>query len=272
MTDSDDDAGDDSSPITDPAGLIHLIVLNDSGHPDGPGESAVLAQDPGFEGSRQWVVLPQRPEVVLQESMTREPLYAKAGVIDEGKSILRNLHTGTFDAVAEFRQPGKATYWEDYGLLLRQVLEWLEGTLPGRPEIADISDALRALSERRTVRIAGRLRSCREGASEAQHLTSYPHGGYPPVPVEVLQVIMGGLSRGRNPALTVERLLKVFAHPVDDCTVEWLMLARFNGGILPGLAGETNIMDSSGGGEPLPFDHSYGPLMETVLHLIGHLF
>ena len=106
---------------------------------------------------------------------------------------------------------------------------------------------------------------------EAQHLTSYPHGGYPPVPVEVIQIITNGLARGRNPALTVGRILKVFAHPVDSCTVEWLLLARFNGGVLPGLAGETDTIDPNGSGPPLPFNHAYGPLMETVLHLMGHL-
>ena len=88
---------------TDSAGLIHVITLNDPSDPDGPGESAIHAQDLGFEGSQPWAVSSQRPEVVLQSSMTREPLYAKAGVLDEGKSILRNLHTATFDAVAEFR-------------------------------------------------------------------------------------------------------------------------------------------------------------------------
>ena len=203
--------------------------------------------------------------------MASDPLYAKAGVLDEGKPIDRNLHTATFGAFAGFRRLREATYWEDYSVLLKQILEWLEGRSPGGPEITDISHALRALSERRTSRVAGRLRSCREGASETQHLTSYPHGGYPPVPVEVSQAIKGGLSGSRNPALTDERLLKVFAHPVDACTVEWLMLARFNGGILPGLAGETSTIDPNGGGAPLPFDHSCGPLVETALHLIGHL-
>ena len=91
------------------------------------------------------------------------------------------------------------------------------------------------------------------------------------MPAEVSQVIRNGLSGGRNPALTAERLMKVFAYPVDDCTVDWLLLARFNGGVLPGLAGETTIMGPNGGGPPLPFDHSYGPLTETVLHLVAHL-
>jgi len=71
--------------------------------------------------------------------------------------------------------------------------------------------------------------------------------------------------------MTAERLMKVFAYPVDDNTVEWLLLALFNGGVLPGLAGETTIMDRSGAGAPVPFDHSHGPLTETVLHLVAHL-
>ena len=48
---SEGDAEDDSSLITDAAGLIHVIVLNDLDDPDDPGVSVIHAQDLGFEGS-----------------------------------------------------------------------------------------------------------------------------------------------------------------------------------------------------------------------------
>ena len=48
-------------------------------------------------------------------------------------------------------------------------------------------------------------------------------------------------------------------------------MANFNGGILPGLAGETNTIGLSTPGQPLPFNHGSGPVMESILHLMGHL-
>ena len=272
LADTEDEIEDESSHVFDTSGLLHVIVLNDpTGEHDNAGQSLLHAQDSSLEGCQPWVVSPRRREVVLQEAMTEDTLYAKAGVLDESKPIERNLHTDVFKAVARFPQPGEAAYWQEYGQLLRQIIEWLEMRSSGRPEITDISQALRDIPERRSARVMGRLRNFREGPSEAQHLHSYPHGGYPLVPAEVAQVIKNGLSGGRNPALTAERLSKVFAYPVDDFTVDWLLLARFNGGFLPGLAGETTIMDTSGGGPPVPFDHSYAPFSETVLHLIAHL-
>ena len=272
LDDTEDEVEDESLRVLDPSGMLHVIVLN---HPQGEhgnaGPSLTHAQDPSFEGSQPWAVSPRRREVVLQEAMIEDALYAKAGYLDESKPIERNLHTDVFKAVARFPQPAGAAYWLDYGKLLRQIVEWLDTTSPGRPEITDISQALRGIPERRSARVKGRLRNFREGPSEAQHLHSYPHGGYPLVPVEVAQVIRDGLSGGSNSALTAERLSRVFAYPVDDFTIEWLLLARFNGGFLPGLAGETTILDASGGGTPVPYDHSYAPFSETVLHLIAHV-
>ena len=269
---TDDESDDGSSLFADSVCLLQVIVLNDpSEDPAEPGQSAAHAQNLSLDGSRALDVSAHRREVVLQGAMTTELVYAKAGCLDGSKPIARNLHTEAFRAAAQFSQPGGAAYWPEYGRLLLQIVEWLEMRSSGKPEISDIGQALRDLPERRTARVMGRLRSFREGPSEAQHLHSYPLGGYPPVPGEVSQVIKGGLLGCRNPALTAERLMKLFAYPVDDFTVEWLMLARFNGGILPGLAGETNTIDSNGVGPPLPFDHSYGPLTETVLHLVAHL-
>ena len=88
---SEGDAEDDSSLITNAAGLVHVIALNDPEDPDDPGVSVLHARDLEFEGSHPWAVSAQRPEVVLQTAMASDPLYAKAGVLDEGKPIDRNL-------------------------------------------------------------------------------------------------------------------------------------------------------------------------------------
>ena len=235
LGDTEDEVEDESLRVFDTSGMLHVIVLNDpTGEHGNAGQSLIHAQDSSFEGCKPWAVSSRRREVVLQEAMTEDVLYAKAGYLNESKPIERNLHTDVSKAVARFVQPGDAVYWQEYGKLLWQIVEWLEMRMPGRPEITDISQALRDIPERRSARVKGRLRNFREGPSEAQHLHSYPHGGYPLVPVEVAQVIKDGLSGGRNSALTAERLSRVFAYPVDDYTVDWLLLVGPNRPGIPG--------------------------------------
>ena len=136
---TEDEIEDESSLVFDPSGLLHVIVLNDpQGGPDDTGQSLLHAQDSSLEGCRPWVVSSQRREVVMQDAMTADALYAKAGVLDESKPIGRNLHTDVFKAVAWFLKPGEAAYWQEYGQLLWQI-EWLEMRSSGRPEITDIS-------------------------------------------------------------------------------------------------------------------------------------
>ena len=161
--DTEDEVEDESLRVFDISGMLHVIVLNDPTEEHGNvGQSLTHAQDSSFEGCKPWAVSSRRREVVLQEAMIEDVLYAKAGYLDESKPIERNLHTDVFKAVARFLQPAGAAYWQEYGKLLRQVVEWLEMTSPGRPEITDISQALRDIPERRSARVQGRLRNFRE--------------------------------------------------------------------------------------------------------------
>ena len=229
------------------------------------------AQDTLWAGSSRWQKAEVRPEVVMQSAMMECPLWARAGIHPEGTRAERSLNPETFLALASILPVNPQEYWASYDRLIVRLLAWIQNTDPGTPEISDIAQAVRALSEPRGHRILGRARTCRANPVETQHLAPDPHGGSFPPPTDVVQVIRNGLRDATSPCLTVARLLGAFTTPVDSLTANWLALAEYNGGVYPGLAGEAVTIDRRTRGPALRHNHGYEPLQESVLHVLCHV-
>ena len=229
------------------------------------------AQDTHWAGSSRWQKAEARPEVVMQCAMMECPLWARAGIHHEGTRLERNLAPETFLALASIPPVDPKEYWASYERLIVRLLAWIQNTDPGTPEISDIAQAVRALSEPRGHRIIGRARTCRANPVETQHLAPDPHGGSFPPPTDVVQVIRNGLRDAASPCLTVARLLGAFTTPVDSLTANWLAFAEYNGGVYPGLAGEAVTIDRRARGPALHHNHGYEPLQESVLHMLCHV-
>ena len=243
-------------------GLAYETGLNTSSH---------AAQDDEWGGSASFQLCETRPEVVLQTAMTDAPLWAYAGVYGEGKRAERHLHHDVFTPLATFLPTKSRDFWPSYGRLIGQIVGWLEMSVPGGSEISDIAQGLRLLGEPRGHRVMGRAKSLRSNPTETQHLTSNPHGGGYRPPTDVVLLLEAGLLGVGCPQLTASRVLSAFASPIDSHTPYWLSFADFNGGVLPGLVAETNTIDAPATGPVLHHDHAYGPLQESVLHVMCHL-